>query len=450
MDKQMFKNQTILVLGIAKSGNGVSRLLKKLGAHVVVNDKNIVEPNSLGAKLREIGCEVFDGGHPVELFANYNFSMVIKNPGIPYHNVMIKEAIRLGIPVFTEVEIAYLINPAPMIGITGSNGKTTTTTLIFEMLKEGKKNPLIAGNIGAVASEVVQEATKDHVVVTELSSFQLLGTEKFRPFIAVVLNIFDAHLDYHGTKEEYIRAKMKIFENQTEEDFAIINLDDPTLVSLKDQISATLIPFSTKSIETTGAYIKDNAVYFKDEKIIEIKDIMLPGRHNLENILAAICAVKTYGCENEAIVRVLTSFQGVEHRLQFVREWEGRKFYNDSKATNILATQKAIAAFRESLILIAGGLDRGNHFDALVPSLRNVKILIAYGETKEKLKEAGQEAGIQTVITVSNLTEAVKNAVTHSKAGDIILLSPACASWDQFKTFEERGRMFVQLVNTLV
>ena len=177
---------------------------------------------------------------------------------------------------------------------------------------------------------------------------------------------------------------------------------------------------------------------------------MLPGRHNLENILAAICAVKTYGCENEAIVRVLTSFQGVEHRLQFVREWEGRKFYNDSKATNILATQKAIAAFRESLILIAGGLDRGNHFDALVPSLRNVKILIAYGETKEKLKEAGQEAGIQTVITVSNLTEAVKNAVTHSKAGDIILLSPACASWDQFKTFEERGRMFVQLVNTLV
>lgn len=450
MDKKMFENQTILVLGIAKSGNGVSRLLKKLGANVVVNDKNIVEPDSLGAQLRELGCEVFDGGHPVELFTKYNFSMVVKNPGIPYHNVMIKEAIRLKIPVVTEVEIAYLVNPASMIGITGSNGKTTTTTLIFNMLKESQKNPLIAGNIGAVASEVVQEATEKNVIVTELSSFQLFGTEKFRPHIAVILNIFDAHLDYHGTKEEYIRAKMKIFANQSKEDFAVINMDDPILVSMKNQISGTLVPFSTKHIETTGAYIKDNAIYFKEEKMIETKDIVLPGLHNLENILAAICAVKVYGCTNEAIVRVLTSFQGVEHRLQFVKEWKGRKFYNDSKATNILATQKAVAAFTAPLILIAGGLDRGNSFDALIPSLRNVKTLIAYGETKEKLRTAGEEAGVLEIQTVSNLTEAVKVAVSRSKEEDVIVLSPACASWDQFKTFEERGRMFVQLVNTLV
>lgn len=443
------KGQTVLVLGIAKSGNAVSRLLLKYGAKVVVNDKNIIEPNSLGDELAKLGCEVYGGGHPVDLFEKYTFDMVVKNPGIPYHNVMIEEALRLGIPVRTEIEIAYLVCEAPIIGITGSNGKTTTTTLIFEMLKAGHKNPLIAGNIGEVASEVVQNAGKDQVMVTELSSFQLLGTEKFCPQIAVLLNLFDAHLDYHGTKEEYIRAKMRIFANQSKKEYAVINMDDPTVASLCAQIPATIVPFSTKQVEESGAYLADGAIFFQGEKIIDIGKIVLPGAHNLENILAAICAVKIYGASNEAIVKVLTTFRGVEHRLQFVKEWKGRKFYNDSKATNILATQKAIAAFSTPLILIAGGLDRGNYFDALVEGLGHVKALITYGETKEKLKMAGEAAKVSDIQMVENLTEAITEAVARSVEGDTILLSPACASWDQFKTFEQRGHMFVQLVNTL-
>ncbi|HJA41323.1 MAG TPA: UDP-N-acetylmuramoyl-L-alanine--D-glutamate ligase [Firmicutes bacterium] len=446
----MFQNQTILVLGIAKSGNAVSRLLKKLGAHVVVNDKNKVEPASYGEQLRILGCEVYDGGHPIELFDKYHFSLVVKNPGIPYQNIMVQTALKRGISVVTEVEIAYLINPAPMIGITGSNGKTTTTTLIFQMLAESAKHPLIAGNIGEVASEVVQNATKENVVVTELSSFQLMGTKKFRPHIAVVLNIFDAHLDYHGTKAEYIRAKMKIFANQTKTDFAVINIDDEYLAAERKNLSGTVIPFSVHTVDLAGAYIQNEAIYFQQEKIIDIKDILLPGVHNLENILAAVCAVKAYGGTTEAIVHILKTFQGVTHRLQFIKEWNGRKFYNDSKATNILATQKAIASFSNRLVLIAGGLDRGNSFDALIPSLKNVAVLIAYGETKEKLCESAQQARVSEIITVSDLPAAFHKAVTVSKAGDTILLSPACASWDQFKTFEERGGMFVQLVNTLV
>lgn len=444
-----FKDQTILVLGIAKSGNAISRLLLKLGATVVVNDKNIVEPDSLGDELGKIGCTVYDGEHLVDLFEKYSFQMVVKNPGIPYENVMLQEAIRLGIPIYTEVEIAYLVSEAPMIGITGSNGKTTTTTLIFEMLKASSKNPLIAGNIGEVASEVVQNATKENVMVTELSSFQLLGTEKFCPQIAVLLNLFDAHLDYHGTKEEYVRAKMKIFANQTKQEYAVINTDDATIASLSERIPATIIPFSTKKVDQSGAYFVDDTIFFREEKIIDVKQIVLPGSHNLENILAAICAVKLYGATNEAIVQVLTTFRGVEHRLQFVKEWQGRRFYNDSKATNILATKKAIAAFSTPLILIAGGLDRGNYFDALVDELSHVKALVTYGETKDKLKQAGESAGVPSIVIVDTLAEAVNEAVDQSIEGDTILLSPACASWDQFKTFEQRGHMFVQLVNTL-
>jgi UDP-N-acetylmuramoylalanine--D-glutamate ligase len=276
-----------------------------------------------------------------------------------------------------------------------------------------------------------------------------MGINKFCPKIALVTNIFDAHLDYHGTKEEYINAKAHIFKNQTEDDFAVVNFDDENVMNMVTDSKATIVPFSTTSIVENGAYIKDGSIFFRGKEVIEIHKIVLPGKHNLENILAAIAITKLLGVENEAIERVLTTFTGVEHRLQYVTEINGRKFYNDSKATNILATQKAISSFTKPVILIAGGLDRGNDFDDLIPHLNNVKKMVTYGQTALKLEQSADKAGMKDVKTVDNVEEAVNEAFTHSEVGDIILLSPACASWDQFKTFEERGNKFIQAVHKL-
>jgi UDP-N-acetylmuramoylalanine--D-glutamate ligase len=354
-----------------------------------------------------------------------------------------------GIPVITEVEIAGLISEASFIGITGTNGKTTTTTLINEIMKEDGKGTVLAGNIGEVASEVVQNAKPDDRVVIELSSFQLMGIQTFRPHIAVITNIYDAHLDYHGSKEEYAGAKMNIMKNQTEEDYLIINADQEALLSMAGASQASIIPFSVHQKVENGAYIEDGTIYFQEEEIVNTADIALPGNHNLENILAAVAAVKLSGVSTEAICRVLKTFAGVRHRTQFVREWNGRKFYNDSKATNTLATKSALTAFQSPIVLLAGGLDRGNGFDDLLPYLTSVKAVVAFGETADKWKDTAAKAGISLVEKADYMTDAVEKAVSLSEEGDVILLSPSCASWDQYKTFEERGDIFISCVNTL-
>ncbi|PGM54857.1 UDP-N-acetylmuramoyl-L-alanine--D-glutamate ligase [Bacillus sp. AFS053548] len=444
-----FQNKNVLVLGMAKSGYAASRLLKKLGATVTVNDRTPFEQNEIAQKLKSEGFNVVCGEHPLSLLDNQPFC-IVKNPGIPYTNPLLIEAVKRSIPVYTEIELAYLISEAPFVGITGSNGKTTTTTLALNMLQEGNKNPLVAGNIGTVACEVAENANEDNIIVTELSSFQLMGIESFRPKISLITNIFEAHLDYHGTKDEYIKAKANIFKNQTENDFAVVNFDDENVMAMASQIRAKIIPFSTTKIMQDGAYVQNGFVYFKEKKVIEVEKIVLPGKHNLENILAAVAISKLLDVENDAIVKVLTTFTGVEHRLQFVTEINKRKFYNDSKATNILATQKAISSFQKPVILIAGGLDRGNGFDDLIPYFKNVKKMVTYGQTAEKLIESAEKAGMKAVKSVDNVEDAVNEAFAHSEVGDIILLSPACASWDQFKTFEERGNKFIQAVHKLM
>jgi len=444
-----FHHKNVLVLGMAKSGYAASQLLKKLGANVTVNDRTPFEQNEIAQKLKNEGFNVICGEHPLSLLDNNPFC-IVKNPGIPYSNPLLVEAIERNIPIYTEIELAYLISEAPFIGITGSNGKTTTTTLALNILKEGNKNPLVAGNIGTVACEVAEKATSDNIIVTELSSFQLMGIEEFRPKISLVTNIFEAHLDYHGTKEEYIRAKANVFKNQTEEDFAVVNFDDENVLEMVKECKATIVPFSSTKVVSNGAYVKDGSIFFQETEVIEIKKIVLPGKHNLENILAAVAVAKLLGVDNGAIERVLTTFTGVEHRLQFVTEIQQRKFYNDSKATNILATQKAIVSFQKPVILIAGGLDRGNDFDDLIPYFKNVKNMVTYGQTSQKLIDSAKKAGLKAIKSVDNVEEAVKEAFTHSEVGDIILLSPACASWDQFKTFEERGNKFIQAVHKLM
>jgi len=443
-----YKHKKILVLGLAKSGVSAAALLHKLGAFVTVNDNKPLSENPEAQGLLAQGIKVVCGGHPVELM-DEGFELVVKNPGIPYHNPMIEKALEKNIPVITEVELAFQISEAPFIGITGTNGKTTTTTLIHEMLKVGEKKPLIAGNIGTVASGVAQEATSEDHIVIELSSFQLMGIDSFRPKISVITNLYQAHLDYHGTLSEYHQAKARITENQQEDDYFICNADQAEVMEIARRSKAQIVPFSTKKVLGSGAYVEGQWVIFNGEKIIKVEDIALPGEHNLENILSAVAAAKLAEVNTDAIVQVLKTFTGVRHRLQFVGEVSERKFYNDSKATNILATQKALSAFKAPVILLAGGLDRGNGFDELAPSLDGVKALITFGQTAEKIAKVGKKAGIKTIVHVDNVEKAVPEAFNFSDAGDVILLSPACASWDQYKTFEVRGDMFIEAVHKL-
>jgi UDP-N-acetylmuramoylalanine--D-glutamate ligase len=445
---EKYHHKKILVLGLAKSGVTAAALLHKLGAFVTVNDKKPLSENPEAQGLLEQGIKVICGDHPVELL-DEGFELIVKNPGIPYNNPMIEGAVNMGIPVITEVELAYEISEASFIGITGTNGKTTTTTLVYEMLNEGSKKPLIAGNIGTVASGVAQKATKDNTIVIELSSFQLMGIETFNPKIAIITNLYDAHLDYHGTREEYKAAKAYITKNQTELEYLIINADQDETFEIARQSKAKIIPFSTKKELAEGAFIRDGWINFNDEKVMAIDQIALPGVHNLENILCAMAAAKLSGVENSAIQEVLRTFTGVRHRLQYVTEVDGRKFYNDSKATNILATINALAAFEAPIVLLAGGLDRGNEFDELKPYLNNVKALITFGQTAEKLERVGREAGIKVIKHVDNVAKAVPEAFGLSNSGDVILLSPACASWDQYKTFEVRGDIFIEAVHKL-
>ncbi|PLR80972.1 MULTISPECIES: UDP-N-acetylmuramoyl-L-alanine--D-glutamate ligase [Bacillus] len=445
---KQYVHKKILVLGLAKSGVSAASLLHKLGAFVTVNDYKPLSENPEAQGLLEQGIKVICGDHPIELL-DEGFELIVKNPGIPYRNPMISGAIERGIPVITEVELAYQISEAPFIGITGTNGKTTTTTLVFEMLEAGKKSPLIAGNIGTVASGVAQKATDNQTIVIELSSFQLMGIDTFKPKISILTNIYDAHLDYHGTREEYEQAKANIARNQTKEDYFIYNADQEKTAAIALETKASLVPFSIEKQLANGAYVKDGFIYFKGEEIMAVEDIALPGSHNLENILAAVAAAKLSSVDHKAIRQVLTIFTGVKHRLQFVESINGRSFFNDSKATNILAASKALSAFEAPVILLAGGLDRGNGFAEIVPYLTNVKALITFGETSGKLQEAGRAAGIKIIEGVDNVEKAVPVAYGLSAPGDVILLSPACASWDQYKTFEVRGDIFINAVHKL-
>ena len=452
LNKKVFEHKRVLVIGLAKSGVAVAKLLLHQGAMVTVNDRIPLEENPDAKSLIEEGIRVLAGSHPVDLLEEH-FDFVVKNPGIPYHNCMVEAAMKKGIPVYTEVEIAYQLLEGLLIGITGSNGKTTTTTLASLMLKESfpEREVYAAGNIGIPLSQLAEQSTKEDIYVSELSSFQLMGIDQFKPKIACIVNIFSAHLDYHGTREEYIEAKLQLTKNQTEDDYLVYNADYPELITLiEGHTKATLVPFSRKTVLEFGACVEEDYICFNGEKVIPVSTIQVPGTQNVENVLAAVAISKLAGASNEGIQKAVQNFHGVKHRTQFVKEVNKRRFYNDSKATNIIATQTALRSFtNQSVVLIAGGLDRGNGFDELVPDLKAVSGIVLYGETKGKLQEAAKVAGIPVIEIVNTLEEATKKAYAISKEDDIILLSPACASWDQFKSFEIRGDEFIQVVENL-
>ncbi|WP_099157994.1 UDP-N-acetylmuramoyl-L-alanine--D-glutamate ligase [Virgibacillus ndiopensis] len=443
-----FPYSHVLVLGLAKSGTAAAKLLIQNDIHVRVNDMKTEETDDIVKELTTMGAEVVVGSHPLSVLEH--IELIVKNPGIPYENPVLEEAAKRGIPIITEIELAGNLVENSIIGITGSNGKTTTTMLTTEMLNKSEQPARMAGNIGTVATEVAQTLGSDEKMVLELSSFQLMGIQSFKPKIAVLLNVFEAHLDYHKTFANYKEAKCNIFKNQTSEDYLVYNAEEPTVVEAVTDAKATIVPFSVKRPLENGVWVDEESIYFKDEKIMDKKDIVLVGEHNLENILASIGAAKLSGATNEGIYQVLTTFSGVRHRLQFVEKMNNRVFYNDSKATNILATQKALRSFKQPTIWLAGGLDRGNGFDDLLPYLEHVKAVVLFGQTKEKLKKLAEMAGIKTIEMVEDVEKAVTKAYQLSKPDDVILLSPACASWDQYRTFEERGDMFIQTVHTLV
>ena len=452
LNKNVFEHKRVLVIGLAKSGVAVAKLLLHQGAMVTVNDRIPLEENPDAKSLIEEGIRVLAGSHPVDLLEEH-FDFVVKNPGIPYHNCMVEAAMKKGIPVYTEVEIAYQLLEGLIIGITGSNGKTTTTTLASLMLKESfpEREVYAAGNIGIPLSQLAEQSTKEDIYVSELSSFQLMGIDQFKPKIACIVNIFSAHLDYHGTREEYIKAKLQLTKNQTKDDYLVYNADYPELMTLiEGHTKATLVPFSRKTVLEFGACVEGDYICFNGEKVIPVSAIQVPGTQNVENVLAAVAISKLAGASNEGIQKAVQNFHGVKHRTQFVKEVNKRRFYNDSKATNIIATQTALRSFtNQSVVLIAGGLDRGNGFDELVPDLTALTGIVLYGETKEKLQEAAKVADIPVIEVVNTLEEATKKAYAISKEDDIILLSPACASWDQFKNFEIRGDEFIQVVENL-
>ncbi|MCM3078446.1 MULTISPECIES: UDP-N-acetylmuramoyl-L-alanine--D-glutamate ligase [Brevibacillus] len=446
-----YRDQHVVVLGMAKSGVAVAKLLHRFGAHVVVNDQKPREEASGADELEELGITVICGYHPDDLI-HPGISLVVKNPGIPYEAAPVAKAMGLGIPIITEVELAYQIAKAPIIGITGSNGKTTTTTLVGLIMKEARIEAMIGGNIGTVLCGLAETATADQWLVAELSSFQLAGTASFRPRIGVLMNLYPAHLDYHHSIDAYLEAKMNMFANQTADDIAILPLDQPELLPRFAELAARKFYFSKHQQVEQGTYIHNGMIVYADgkgnrEEIVAVGEITVP---HVDNALAAALITILAGADKQSVASVLTTFSGVEHRMEYVASIDGVKYFNDSKATNPEAASRALQACKEPIVWICGGLDRGVDFKELIPFIQGrVKAVVALGQTAEILLKRAEEAGIKERIHVDTVEKAVLTASQLANSGDVVLLSPACASWDMFPSFEARGSMFKDGVHRL-
>lgn len=444
----MFKNNKIFILGFARSGYEAAKLLAKRGNEVILNDLKEDQDENKIKELESLGVKIILGSHPDDIL-DESFNYLIKNPGVPIDHKYVLKARELGIEVINEVEMAYrlLPNDITLIGITGTNGKTTTTTLIYEIIKESGKSVHLTGNIGYPLCGFLEKLQKDDIIVMEVSCQQLENLDKFNPHIAVMTNLSEAHIDFFKSYDNYKKVKAKIFKNQTKDDIAILNIEDNDVVEIGKDIKSTIKYFSSKNI-INGCYIKDNSIYYYDELVIHLDDIKLVGMHNYENIMASIMVAKELGIDNKAIFNVLNTFKGVEHRLEFVKEINTRKFYNDSKATNIKSTQIALSSFHIPTILILGGMERHQDFDLLKDYMTHVKLIVCYGENKKRIKDFGDKLMIETEV-VNNLSEAVNKAYELSSENDIILLSPASASWDQYKCFEDRGKEYKECIERI-
>ena len=450
-------NKRVLVVGLGKSGVASALFLKARGALVTVSDAKA--PEQLGEEipcLLDHGIAVETGGHGERTFQGQD--LIVVSPGVPASTPSLVQARALGELVIGEIELAARFLPGPVVAITGSNGKTTTTTLVGEILAAGGVRAVVGGNIGTPAISLVGQATRETLVVLEVSSFQLETIQTFRPKIAVVLNITPDHLDRHHTLAAYVDAKARIFENQQADDFAVLNKDDPATEALASRTRAQVFWFSRSQEVERGASIargapqKDQIVFrgFDGlQEIMPVSEIPLKGAHNVENVLAGVCAGILMGCDPHAIRTAVRAFKAVEHRLEYVDSILGVEYYNDSKATNVDATIKALESFPANIHLILGGKDKDSDYTALNDLLRSrVKRVYTIGAAAEKIES--QIKDTTEIVRAETLERAVRNAAASAQSGDIVLLAPACASFDQFKNYEHRGRVFKEAVHGLM
>ena len=441
----------VLVVGLGRSGVASALFLKSRGARVTVSDAKSEDqlPDEIPALLDQ-GIAVETGGHGERTFQNQD--LIVVSPGVPVDSQALNQARALGAPVIGEIELACEFLPGRIVAITGSNGKTTTTTLIGVILAKSGVKTLVGGNIGTPAISLVPEATAETAVVLEVSSFQLETIRSFHPAITVVLNVTPDHLDRHRTFAAYVNAKARIFENQTSDDFAVLNADDPTCVEMAARTRAQVFWFSRKNLVEKGAFVKDAQLTFRrdnsDFDIMPVAEVPLKGAHNVENVLASICAAALMGCDPVRIRDAVRQFKAVEHRLEFVATAQGVDYYNDSKATNVDATIKALESFPANVHLILGGKDKGSDYTLLNELLRErVKCVYTIGAAAEKIES--QIRGPKKVVSSGTIESAVRQASDSAVPGDIVLLAPACASFDQFQNYEHRGRVFKELVRAL-
>jgi UDP-N-acetylmuramoylalanine--D-glutamate ligase len=441
------RGKHVLVIGLARTGIATARFCAEHGATVTASDAHA--ESELGAEvlsLREEGVKLELGGSPESSLLKQD--LVIPSPGVPADAPLLQSARAKGLTIWSEIELADRFLEGRLIAITGSNGKTTTTSLVHHILRVAGFSTIVAGNIGTPLISRVALTSADTITVAELSSFQLELIETFHPDIAVLLNLTPDHLDRHKTLQAYTAAKARIFEKQTESDFAVLNADDPAAVALAPK-RQQVYWFSRKQRVLQGAYLRDEKIVFRTSKQEEVllrrEEISLPGAHNLENVLAAVTAARLEGAAVAAIAEAVRTFPGVEHRLEFVAEIGGVRYYNDSKATNVDATLKALEAFPGRILVILGGKDKGSDYSVLQNALRERSVLaLLIGSAAEKIEQ--QIAGSVAVERAGTMERAVEIAGQAARRGDVVLLAPACSSFDQFENFEHRGRVFKDLV----
>ena len=439
----MIENKNILIMGFGVTGKTALKFLKEFPCKIYVYDSN--------QDLHKLNVE-----EDFIIFREEDLDdidLIVKSPGIyPFHELL-EKAREKNIEIISDIELSYRnLKTNNVIAVTGTNGKTTTTTILGDILRRVAKT-YVVGNIGRGILEITKEASDDDYVVIEASSFQLEDTIKFKPHIGVLTYVTSDHLDWHKTRQNYVDAKFKIFKNQDENDFAILNYEDKDLAE-EYKLQAEKYYFSMEKIEDKGAYVDNGKIYLnngeKTEEVLDIKDIKIPGDHNIRNIMAAIIACRLLKVDLDIIRKSIISFTGVEHRIEFVREVDGVKYYNDSKGTNPDSTEVAVAAMDGDVVLIAGGYDKGADFDNLIEKSKDkIKTAILFGETAEKISNSCKKYGVEFFIT-EDLKRAVELAKKLSSSGDDVLLSPACASWDMYKSYEVRGQHFKDLVKELM
>jgi UDP-N-acetylmuramoylalanine--D-glutamate ligase len=446
------KNQRVLVVGLGKSGVSAATFLQSRGARVTVSDsKAEAELGKDIPALLDRGIVVETGAHGERTFRDQE--LIVVSPGVPVDAPQLQQARSAGVKIIGEVELAARFLEGQMLAITGSNGKTTTTSLCGEILEKAGKRTQVGGNIGRPVTDLIEASTAETWSVLEISSFQLETIETFKPKIAAILNITPDHLDRHGDFAAYAAAKARIFENQTAEDFAVLNADDHTCVEIAKRVKSQVYWFGSRERSEQGSFVRAAEIYWRtkdgrETEIMPTAEISLKGKHNLENVLAAVCAAMLAGCTPERIREAVREFKAVEHRLELVATLNGVAYYNDSKATNVDATIKALESFPANIHIILGGKDKGSDYSVLKPLLeKRAKAVYTIGAAAEKIE--AQIVGAAPIVHAETLEQAVRMAAEQAQDGDVVVLAPACASFDQFQNYEHRGRTFKQLVHNM-